>query len=249
MSKGILSLDIYGVVLSFSSPPAVLKSFLIKYYADFISLRKSSKVFLLDVPLEVPLVFERITFWINTSFYQKISNYLVLHAAAVTDQKKLIIFPGLSYTGKSTLATHFLLRGWGVLSDELVPISFKDKMACPYPGPIKLKGPSPLLKSLKLSNIDLEIFEDKKLIYINRPYLPNPTAKITAFIFPHFSPNHDFHIKRLNFEEKFKALLNNCVNFKNAPKEAFHLLLELAKGIPAYELDYRDLDHLDLENL
>ena len=52
---------------------------------------------------------------------------LAIHGAALADSRGAILLAGDSVSGKSTLLTALLMRGWSMLSDELAALDYKDE--------------------------------------------------------------------------------------------------------------------------
>jgi len=69
---------------------------------------------------------------LNSSPIDFIDDAIVMHAAGVEIDGRILAFPGKSNSGKSTLATRLLSRGAGYLSDESLPVAMSDLSAGPY---------------------------------------------------------------------------------------------------------------------
>jgi len=68
---------------------------------------------------------------------------LFIHAAALEYQKRAIIFPASSGTGKSTFTWALLHNEFRYLSDELAPIDLETMHVLPYPHALCLKSDPP----------------------------------------------------------------------------------------------------------
>lgn len=68
--------------------------------------------------------------------------YLIIHAAALERNGRVVILPGSPGAGKSTLAAALAHRGWRLLSDELALLRPRDRHVVPLARPISLKNES-----------------------------------------------------------------------------------------------------------
>ena len=69
-------------------------------------------------------------------------SWLLLHAAVVEKNGRAIILPAPPGSGKSTLCTVLVCRGWRLLPDELTLVRHGDGMLAPLPRPVSLKNAS-----------------------------------------------------------------------------------------------------------
>lgn len=69
--------------------------------------------------------------------------YLVIHAAVVEKNNKIIVLPGTPGSGKSTLSAALVsCEGWRLLSDELTIFDLDNNVIIPNPRPVSLKNQS-----------------------------------------------------------------------------------------------------------
>ena len=68
---------------------------------------------------------------------------LALHASAVSRGSEAVAFMAASGTGKSTLAAAFLMRGWSLVTDDVLAVDLKERTTSARPGYPEIKlGPS-----------------------------------------------------------------------------------------------------------
>ncbi|MGB8181735.1 MAG: HprK-related kinase A, partial [Stellaceae bacterium] len=68
--------------------------------------------------------------------------YLIVHAAAIEKNGRVVVLPGAPGSGKSTLTAGLVHRGWRLLSDELALIRRDDSHVVPLARPVNLKNAS-----------------------------------------------------------------------------------------------------------
>lgn len=66
------------------------------------------------------------------------ADHMVLHAAAVVRDGGVLVLAGPAESGKTTLVTALLGRGWRYLTDEAAAISLDTGLVRPYPKPLSL---------------------------------------------------------------------------------------------------------------
>jgi HprK-related kinase A len=79
---------------------------------------------------------------LNMCVSSRAHQYLIFHAAVVERGGHAAILPGAPQSGKSTLTTALVHRGWRLLSDELTMLSFDTGEVVPLARPIHLKNRS-----------------------------------------------------------------------------------------------------------
>lgn len=65
--------------------------------------------------------------------YQSIEDFYLFHGGAAAWRGVLLVFPGESGTGKSSLSIGLAMKGWRLFSDEVIAISRKSLQAVPFP--------------------------------------------------------------------------------------------------------------------
>lgn len=98
--------------------------------------RISSAAFDLDV-YDVPATLSAVMTAINLTAIKRTTT-LSFHCGVVARNGSALVIPAVSGTGKTTLVTALLQRGWAYLSDEALCTSWDRLMAAPYPRPLAL---------------------------------------------------------------------------------------------------------------
>lgn len=157
-------------------------------------------------------------FLINVIYDKTDADWLMtVHASAITNGKKTILFPAPPNHGKTTIAALLQDRGYKLISDDFVPIDRISFMAYPFP----------IAMSVKQSSMDLlaSIFpalEQKPLNYISPGksvrFLPpgdsSDFAKdafpVQEFVFIKYDKEVDFCWEKLDPLKAVKLLLDQA---------------------------------------
>jgi len=175
-------------------------------------------------------------------FYQR-SN-LVLHASAVRYQNKTYVFPGITMSGKSSLAAHMIDIGGKLITEDICIISFiKDK---PYAVPSypTIKISDELKDCFEISKSKKAIFHQKKnnrrVYKLHSKRFISKMSKIDFIIFPEWSKNND-ELKEIHKPKSLKKILESSffsyVDFNQ--KDFFKKNLSLSENTRCFNLKRR----------
>jgi len=157
-------------------------------------------------------------FLINVMHNKTDADWLMtVHASAITNGKKTILFSAAPGKGKTTIAALLQSRGYRLISDDFVPIDRSSFSAYPFPIAMSVKeGSMNLLSAL------FPALEQKTLSYISPEksvrYLP-PTHfldvtkdihHVQEFIFIHYDSSVDFIWEKLDPVKAMKLLLEEA---------------------------------------
>ncbi|HUB94619.1 MAG TPA: HprK-related kinase A [Stellaceae bacterium] len=93
-------------------------------------------------PLALDQAFPLFEWALNWSIASTANHYLILHAAVIEREGRVLIMPGPPGSGKSTLTAALVNSGWRLFSDELTLIDTERTEIVPVPRPISLKNQS-----------------------------------------------------------------------------------------------------------
>jgi hypothetical protein len=186
----------------------------------------------------------------NAAPLRVIDSSVVLHAAGADLGDGLVLFPGISNAGKSTLVAQLMERGHGYLTDEAVAVDVESLHAAPFHKALCLESASQTLlahlapPSATTSTWDVD----------PRSIGPGNLATgglILALVFPTFDAEAKTEIRPLEPFDAMQLLLGNAFDFTRIGQSAFAALTRMANALPAYALTHcGDQAHLDmLENL
>jgi hypothetical protein len=176
---------------------------------------------------------------------------LLLHAAVAFHDGRLLMLPGESTYGKSTLAAALAAHGWTLYSDELAPLDPITLQVAPFPLPVGIKSRSlPVLKSCypQLENHPAHRRADGQIVrYLALPQiaLAEPSADqapVATLIFPRYQPDTPTQLARLTPLEALDRLAQTGSSERPLRTEDVEALLTLAGQRPCWSLDYSDLE-------
>ena len=168
---------------------------------------------------------------------------MTVHASAITNGKKTILFSAPPNHGKTTIAALLQDRGYKLISDDFVPIDRNSFKAYPFPIAMSVKQSS--MEVLAAVFPDLE---QKPLNYITPEksvrYLPpndrldfaNDVFPVHEFVFIHYNPLVDFNWEKLDPLKAMKLLLDQAWVTPTQGNAA--LLFERIMQLSFYQLTY-----------
>lgn len=168
---------------------------------------------------------------------------MTVHASAITNGKKTILFSAPPNHGKTTIAALLQDRGYELIADDFVPIDRNSFKAYPFP----------IAMSVKHTSMDLlaSIFpalEQKTLNYISPEksvrYLPpkdsfdimNHVFPVKEFIFIEYNKSVDFKLEKLDPLKAMKSLLDQV--WVPPTKGNVAVLFDRILQISFYQLTY-----------
>ena len=172
-------------------------------------------------------------------FYQK--DYYVLHASAVLFNGKVILFPGLSLTGKSTIAAFLLKNGGKLITEDIAVIRFLEDEVQILPSYPFLKISDVANKSIGLfSSGGVTLLKDrnnrKGFILPQELFHPSPVA-INLCIFASWNESGT-KFTRLKFKESIQKLLEASMSIYPLTRAKESQLLransEFLRRVPSY---------------
>ena len=171
---------------------------------------------------------------------------LVIHGAGLRltdDCGLLLIAPGGS--GKTTLATALNAQGYGLLSDDVVPVTMTGKLLG-LRTPICLKSGSwPIVTPYRpdLGSTECLVRYGQTVRYL--PPLGNSNSgsiPLGLLLFPCYQPGSVPHCKALSPEEAFQYIIEAEAVIRNLTQAKLDALANWVSSVPAYALSYPDLD-------
>ena len=88
---------------------------------------------------------------------EKLRDYVAVHAALIGFGEKVVMVPGTSHSGKSTLAHTALRQGLPVLADEYALINVTSGRVTPWARPIRRRLPSGDMERIPLPDAPSEV--------------------------------------------------------------------------------------------
>ena len=172
--------------------------------------------------------------------------YLLLHAASVERDGKVLIMTGESGAGKSTLSAVLSENGWRFMGDEFALIEPETGLAWPFPRPVSLKNQSIEVMQQLAGGARLgPLMTDTPKGDI-RHFTPSPDhlaamrtpGKPALILFPRFG--YERAIRPMGVSEVFVRLTSASTNYVFMGERGFDALTHLVGNTPARAIDYPD---------
>jgi len=166
---------------------------------------------------------------------------MTVHASAISNGHKTILFSAAPGSGKSTIAALMQTRGFKIISDDFVPIERSTLKAFPFPIAVSVKeGSLDLLKPHypELENNPIIILNPEKRI----KYLPinNRIMKmafpVNEFIFIKYDSSVDFELEKIEPANAVKTLFEEA--WIPPQPDNVAIFLDKITGISFYRLTY-----------
>jgi hypothetical protein len=178
---------------------------------------------------------------LNTIYEKEDHDWMaIIHASAVTNGTKTIVFTASPGSGKSTIAALLQQKGFPIVSDDFVPLEQITQLVFPFPMAMSVKeGATELLSTLYPS---LQKQEEAQRSRTNKPVrylpiegkaLPTPVKEV---IFIKYDPSVDFEMEQLSGIEALKMLLDETWTSPSAQNAA--RFLDWYCCITCYRLTY-----------
>ena len=186
----------------------------------------------------------------NAAPLRVLQSAVVFHAAAADLGDGLVLFPGVSNAGKSTLVTQLVLRGHEYLTDEAVAVDVDSLHAVPFHKSICIEeGSQHLVPELSpAAGLTATWDVDPRTV---GPGRLSPGGVIRAIVFPTFRADCATEVRPLEPFDVMQKLISNAFDFERVGQQAFDAIIRLANALPAYELTHAGGDGplQTLENL
>ena len=102
------------------------------------------------IPLPSAQAFAMLEWGLNWCIAAHCHQYLIIHAAVIEKGGKAAVMPAPPGSGKSTLSTGLVMRGWRLLSDELALYDIETGLIYGMSRPINLKNKSILFIEIRI---------------------------------------------------------------------------------------------------
>lgn len=187
---------------------------------------------------------------LNRCVFHRPSTYLILHAAVVERHGAVVILPGDTGAGKSTLCAALMHRGWRLFSDEVALVRPGDGQVVPAPRPVSLKEDS------------IEKIRDFAPDAVMGPVWPETpkgrlahllptrasvlrmeeTAPASLIVFPSFAPGTAAQLEAVSKADAFLECAAHAFNYIVLGRTGFLALADLISGCDCHGLVYGDLE-------
>lgn len=153
--------------------------------------------------------------------------WVAFHAGVVCVDGSLVMLPGPSGRGKSTLTAALVAAGAAYLSDELALLDPDRMLVVPHPKPLSLAGGTPGVKDL---------VDPRTLGAVGT------AAPVAAVVAPTYVTGAATALEPVDPRGAVDLLLANSFDFAPAGEAGFRALVEVAATVPVWRLQVCDLD-------
>lgn len=173
--------------------------------------------------------------------------HLLLHAASVERDGKVLILTGDSGSGKSTLAALLAADGWRLMGDEFALVDLVDGTMRAFPRLVSIKNQAiPVVAEAWPGRSNPPITGTPKGTI--RHFVPDPRAlaamdapaRPALILFPTFGPAAA--VRDMPMSETFVRLTQASTNYVALAESGFDTLTRLVRSVPAKAIDYPDTE-------
>ena len=164
----------------------------------------------------------------------------IIHASAVTNGTKTMVFTASPGSGKSTIAAMLQQKGYALVSDDFVPVEHSSKHVFPFPAAMSVKEGATELLSAWHPSLQSDIEPQRSLSNKLVRYLPVDgkafPAPVKELIFIKYDPEVNFEMEKLPRIDALKMLLDETWTFPSSENAA--RFLDWYSQLSCYRLTY-----------
>ena len=202
------------------------------------------------IPLPAAQAFAMLEWGLNWCIAAHCHQYLIIHAAVIEKDGKAALLPAPPGSGKSTLCTGLVMRGWRLLSDELALYDIDTGLIYGMSRPINLKNKSiDIIKEFAPNAVLTESMPDttKGTVALLRPpsesvLRAHEPVRPTWIILPKYiadsSPKLVPHAKTLTF----MLIAEQSFNYDIQGARGFDAIGDLLDEVDCFQFSYSKLD-------
>jgi len=176
--------------------------------------------------------------------------YLMLHAAAVERNGRVLLLPASPGHGKTTLCAGLVHRGWRFLSDEFGLVRPGTRAAIPVPRPLPLKNASigVIREFAPDAFLGPEISGTRKgtVAHLRPPAASieraDEAAPITAIVFPRWIAGAALALEPVLPGHAFMELATHAFNYEVLGYDGFRTVRDIVGEAACHRLAYSDLE-------
>lgn len=217
-------------------------------FVQLIRFEVDSRAPFPPVPAEQALA--TLEWGINLAIAMRINHLLLFHSAAVERNGHMLLLPAWPGSGKTTLCTALMYRGYRLFSDEFGLMDPRSGEFLPLP------------RLMPLKNQSIEVIRDYLPEAVLGPEIPgtlkgtvahvrppqdsieraDETAKPRWIVFPKWSADAIVRLEPLPRSEAFLLLASNAFNYEVLGETAFNAVTRLIQSCECRKLIYSDFD-------
>lgn len=202
------------------------------------------------IPLPASQSFAMLEWGLNWCIAAHCHQYLIIHAAVIEKNGKSVLLPAPPGSGKSTLCTGLVMRGWRLLSDELALYDMKTGLIYGMSRPINLKNNS--IEIIKQYAPDVVMTAPmtettKGTVALIRPPLDsilraNEPAFPNWIILPKYLHGAAPELKSHSRAQTFMLIAEQSFNYDIQGRQGFEAIGKLVDQTHCFQFTYSQLD-------
>ncbi len=201
-------------------------------------------------PLPLDQALPMFEWGMNYAIANHAQTYLIIHAAALERNGRVMILPGSPGAGKSTLTAALAHRGWRLLSDELALIRPGDRHIVPLARPVSLKNQSiDIIRAFApAARFSREARDTVKgtVALMAPPQDSIDKVTVTAppgwIVFPRWQADAAPRLERFSRAAGLIDVAHNALNYSNHGAAGFELLAAIFDSSGCYRFTYSALE-------
>jgi hypothetical protein len=179
---------------------------------------------------------EELSVRINAAALSRVHG-LIVHAGVVSAPGGVIVIPGRSGQGKSTVTAACVQRGLRYVSDEALVLDWETGRVQAYPKPLGLSPASQQMLGLDGAAAAQE--EEKASIPAESLGAVDLRPGAVRDIVVIARTDGESELRGVHRSQAITELMPRCVNHYERPEQTFDLLCALARSARTWELSYR----------
>lgn len=207
------------------------------------------------IPLPAAQAFAMLEWGLNWCVAAHCHQYLIIHAAVIEKNGMAAVLPAPPGSGKSTLCTGLVMRGWRLLSDELALYDMASGLIYGMSRPINLKNKSiELIKQYAPTAVMTASMPDttKGTVALLRPpmksvLLANEAVRPSWIILPKYAQDAQPELVPHSRARTFMLIAEQSFNYDIQGQRGFEAIGNLVEQALCYQFTYSQLD--DAERL
>jgi hypothetical protein len=172
-------------------------------------------------------------------FMEARPDLLWLHAGVAERAGAGIVIPASSGSGKSTVTTALVERGWRFMSDDIAPIAIDELRVLSYPQLAhRRKFPGQHIADDRIGGLEREA------VAMAQQSVHSGDAALEAIIFPEFGACDKPRFSTVSRGDAAMKLIQNVRNFSDHREAAIEAIAAIVRGAELYQFYYGNPEHM-----
>lgn len=201
-------------------------------------------------PFPLDHAYPMLEWGLNWAVASQAHQYLMFHAAVVARDDRAMLLPAQPGSGKSTLCTALIHRGWRLLSDEFGLLRPGGLEVTPIPRPIPLKNNS--IELIRGFAPEAELGPDfprtrkGRIAHVKPPaesaQAQHRPARLCWLVFPQYRAGARAELQPFPRGRAFLKLAGNAFNYKLQGEDGFATVARVVEECASLYFEFDDLE-------